>query len=352
MKFVLWTGDQVYADYPEQQSLFTAHPDLLAWERERVRALWHSRYRSFWGLEAWKALQADFTGYPMLDDHELVDNYGSFAHHGSEEWRELREGARAAYVDYQHARIADADPWGEGAYDYGFTYGSAAVYVMDTRSRRMVLAGGAASVYDRAQLDALATWLEAHALSRVLLLVLPVPLFFIPRWAAWLVTRFPGRFREDGSDRWSHPKFHDDRVQLLNLLRSHQLAHPHQTVVLVSGDVHVGYVMRCYWRSTPDAKLYQFVSSAITHEMSPLSFALTRHVPRADLFASAAPGRAARLQLMGGLRGQLRQPVAALNVGVIDVDLSGEEPKLGFRLMGERDGEPVCLFRAQTDEKP
>lgn len=353
VKFVLWVGDQLYADLPEGQSLFRHNPDIFEWDAARVRSQWHSRYRAWWGLREWQVLHASFAGYPLLDDHEIVDNFGSLPEHSEQRWTALREGGRAAYVDYQHARIADTDPRSTAAYDHAFDYGSAGIYFLDLRTHRCATRAGQATIYEDGQLDGLVQWLAAHSEASALFIVLSVPVFYIPRWAVKAVAAVPGRFREDAHDRWTHPKFDDARRRLLEAIRRHQMTHPDQQVVLVSGDVHVGYVMRCVPGATGDRAqppLYQFVSSAITHQMSPMSYALTSQVPRTLFTSGEFGGGSARVQMMGGVLGRMRQPVAALNVGIIDVQLGRGAPQLGFRLIGERGGAPHCLFEARTDD--
>lgn len=351
VKFVLWVGDQLYADLPEGQSLFGEHPALFSQDTATVRALWHARYRACWSLPQWQALHASFAGYPLWDDHEIFDNFGSLPEHGTRRWQAIREGARLSYADYQHARVADVDPRTPAPWDHAFDYGSLAVYLLDLRThRRADEAAREATMISEAQFAALEQWLRGHADAKALFLVLSVPLFFIPPWATRMVAAFPGRFRQDAHDRWSHPKFRHVGRRLLRLLHAHQRTHPDQRLVLVSGDVHIGYVMRCVWSGDGASSLYQFVSSAITHEMSKTSYALTQQVPR-TLFGDrdAGFGRRARLQMMGSRLARLRQPIAALNVGIIDVDLSSDRAELGFRLIGERDGAPHCLVHARTD---
>ena len=77
-----------------------------------------------------------FPCYPIIDDHEIVDNWGTRPEHQQPEWQAIGEGARAAYMDYQGSRIM---PLGRNLADslhYMVSYGNLSVFVMDLRSTR------------------------------------------------------------------------------------------------------------------------------------------------------------------------------------------------------------------------
>lgn len=360
VKHVLWLGDQLYADYPHNQSLFeeeyfreVAPPgrrSLLECTREEALRVYHARYRRGWGHPAWLELLARFPGYPILDDHEVVDNFGSLPEHHTEAWRHIRQAAGAAYRHYQHLRVEPSPADHDGPYDYRFEYGAAAGYMLDVRSMRLSTDGEHARVFAPHQLDHFAAWLNVHAEAPVLFVGISVPPFFIPGLLARVLRWTPGSFREDAHDRWMHPQYRADRRKLLTLIREHQGRHPRQKVVLVCGDVHVGFVARCDWRTDPATSLYQFTSSSITHVLPSMDWQIARHVPRTHFALFDTGDSWARIHLLGGsLARVLEQPVGALNVGVIEVDVSGEVARLNFRLYGEdpeRPGEPRCLFES------
>ncbi len=360
VKQVLWVGDQLYADFPENQSLFdpeyfkTVGPpgrkSLLECTHDEALAVYHARYRRNWGHPDWMALQARFPGYPILDDHEVVDNYGSLPEHHEKKWRHLRDAAEAAYRHYQQSRVMPLTPGFEGPYDYSFEYGAAAGYVLDVRSERRSTDGDHARVFAPHQLQHFSTWLNANADAPVLFIVVSVPPFFMPAWLSRIARYVPGSFREDAHDRWMHPQYRADRCRMLELIKHHQQRHPRQKVVLVGGDVHVGYVARCDWRTEPATSLFQFVSSSITHKMSSLDWHMARHIPRTHFALSDLDGKWARIHLLGGSMSRvLEQPVGGLNVGTIEVELDGDDVRLNFKLYGEDEHapeEPKLLFES------
>jgi alkaline phosphatase D len=360
VKLVLWAGDQLYADYPPTQSLFDpehfarvgppGRKSLLECTREEALAVYHGRYRSYWGQPEWLALQAQFPGLPILDDHEVVDNYGSLPEHHTERWQHVRQAAGGAYRHYQHGRVEDSPRDHDGPYDYPFEWGAVQGYVLDGRSMRRSADGDHARIFAPHQLERFSTWLNASADAPVLLVMTSVPPFFMPGWLSRVARHLPGDFREDAHDRWMHPQYREDRRRLLELFRRHQELHPRQKVVLMCGDVHVGYASRCDWRTEPPTGLYQFVSSSITHELSSLDWHLARHVPRIHFLVPDLGGAWARIHLLGSRFARLhQQPVGGLNVGVLEVMLGGEVPRVNFQLFGEdarTPDEPKLLFES------
>jgi len=360
VKHVLWTGDQLYADYPQSQSLFDpeyfkkvgppGRKSLLDCTHDEALAVYHARYRRNWGHPAWQELQARFPGYPILDDHEVVDNYGSQPEHHHKKWRHIRDAAEAAYRNYQQSRVDAMAPGFEGPYDYSFEYGAAAGYVLDVRSERLSADGEHARVFAPHQLERFASWLNTNDTAPVLFIVVSVPPFFMPGWLSRLARLIPGNFREDAHDRWTHPQYRADRCRMLELIKRHQERHPRQKVVLVSGDVHVGYAARCDWPTNPQTSLYQFVSSSITHKLSSTDWHMARHLPRTHFAMGDLEGKWARIHLLGGSMARVwKQPVGGLNVGAIEVEIDGDMARLNFKLFGEDEdtpNEPKLLFES------
>src|SRR5690606_26105461 len=139
-------GDQMYADYPPRLSLFDAdhfahvappgRRALTDCTAAEVRRIYQRRYRHYWAVPGWQALQVECACLPILDDHEIVDNWGSAAAHREAGWQAVGEGARAAYADYQHTRVAAPSETPAPCFDYDVEYGAVAAHVMDLRSQR------------------------------------------------------------------------------------------------------------------------------------------------------------------------------------------------------------------------
>lgn len=272
-KRVLLMGDQVYGDLPKHCSLFRqeyfqsvgpAHrKNLMECTREEVRSLYQHRHRIFWKSGGLKGIQSSFACHTILDDHEILDNFGSSPAHTEQEYAALKQGALDAFYDYQAQRTLQADN-GERppAFYHGFEYGTVGVFVMDLRSERHVV-GEKICVYSDRQLASLQKFLARCSDKHVVFLVLSVPILHVPDWLATLGITFASN-DGDLQDRWSNPQAHESRNRLLALIRDHQRSHPNQRIVLLGGDVHVGAAARFHWgdgiRDT-----YQLVSSAVSN---------------------------------------------------------------------------------------
>jgi alkaline phosphatase D len=354
-KYVLMVGDQVYSDFPRQLSLFnpdyfqTVAPDgrnsLKACTPSQVRGLFHRHYRYYWGHPEWRALQAEFPSYPILDDHDIVDNWGSIAAHQQPEWQSVGEGARKAYQDYQHERIAPTGLYLPQSFHYRFSYGNTATFVMDLRSERREGKNG--RLFSNGQMADLREFLETSTEKSVLFIVLSVPAIHIPRTFARLAARLP-RAPEDFSDRWSSGSHLRDRDRFLKTIRSHQARHPSQLLVLVSGDIHIGCVHRIRWAGNGPC-LYQAVSSGITHAPGPLVQQASKLLIRMNHRISTVDNRVSgQVRLLRGTRLHWANPFSGLNMGLIEVHRNREtaETKLRFLLYGHHGDRPVCTYRS------
>ena len=352
-QFVFMMGDQMYADLPERLSLFD--PDYFATiapegrrriqecTTSEVRRIYQRRYRHFWNVPGLKDLFSHFPCYMILDDHDIVDNWGSDAAHHTEEWRSLGEGARWAYFDYQGARVLPPSHELPPSFDYAMTYGHAAAFVMDLRSERIADEDG--QLYSYEQQRRLREFLVQHRRHKVILLVLSVPPVHLPQLVAKVSTRLaPGG--EDLSDRWTAPAHLRDRDRFLKMIREHQRHNPDQRVVILSGDIHVGCLHELQWQDD-GPRLFQFVSSGLTNRASwPLQMGarglirLTRSVATTDEEVRAA------VRLLPGTRGRDNNPYAFLNLGIVQIETPDPElpARLRFQLYGHRGEVPVCAY--------
>ncbi|WP_164019233.1 alkaline phosphatase D family protein [Pyxidicoccus trucidator] len=354
-RFLLLGGDQLYVDEPPSLSLFSpgyfrqvAPPGrarLLDCSAEEVRRLYQFRYRQFLELDGWRALHADFATWPMLDDHEVVNNWGAEPEHSGPEWQRLSEGARAAYHDYQSARVlgpsAGAPP---DTFDFSFDYGNTGFFAMDLRSQRR--GGEHPRVYSPEQLARLSSWLDAHRDSRVVFLMLSVPMVYVASWASVGISLLRSH-RGDARDRWTHPWNLRDRDRLLGLLLAHQRRCPGQRVVLLSGDVHLGCAFAIDWLGDSGGTMYQFTSSAVTHLRRGFSAWAAGHLLRTELLLKLEDGPAARLVRMDGVGDADRNPYSGLNVGVVEVHDRGAHSTVRFKLVGQdprHPDHPVTVF--------
>lgn len=346
VKRVLMLGDQVYGDYPPDCSLFNAdyfrtvapgaRRSVLDCTREEVRRLYQERHRIFWKHPAFARLMARFPCHMILDDHEIVDNFGTSDEHSGPRFENLREGALDAFYDYQAARsLPTKDGKRPSAFFQSFTYGTVAGFIMDLRSERRATAEQI-EVVSPEQWRALTRFLADNRDKHVIFLGLSVPLLHVPDWLATtgaLICDADG----DVADRWTNPKMHASRDRLFHLIREHQQGNPDQRLVLLGGDVHVGAVSRFAW-SDDTRDTYQVIASALSNtegfmlrglvDLIPKIGAVIGHDGNADFsgeLLEAAPDPASSEEPAN--------PYGKLNVGVIEVERQPGRRESSVRLV-------------------
>ena len=247
LKFGLMIGDQVYADVIGHNGLDKI-PETAA-EYRRVYA--HS-----WTQPDLRALLADLPVYMTIDDHEVDDDW---------RWVDMKKGearnplwvrlerwvkritprnisldrmTAALQAGYEHQFLHAPDltlypaggpnqvpsliPTGDesdpGGACYTFTYGAAAFFVLDVRTRRTWRLFGEKKIMDEPQWRALGDWLknDSH------------PLKFIVSSSGILMRYWYDLIY----DRWGAYK--KDRERIINLIAENDL----ENVCILSGDVH------------------------------------------------------------------------------------------------------------------
>lgn len=355
-RFALLMGDQMYADKPTHLSMFDREyfarigppgkSSLLDCSREQVRALYQERHRQYWSPPGFRELQARVACYPMLDDHEVVDNFGTHPDHALPTWDALRHGALDAYFDYQGCRVTR--PCSDGArpceLDYGFRWGGASFYVLDVRSQRRTR-DEITECYTPAQLASLRAFLQEQGEQSLLVLVTTIPMLYLEGKIARIVSAF----LSEGSDvheRWSHPQCLAHRNQLLSVLVEHAERHPQQTMLLLGGDVHAAAAYQLELES--GACIYQFVSSAISNHESFLHRKASELVSQMYGDVELANGRVLKMSSLEAARPDAAaNPYGGLNMGLVDVKTEGGRCTITFRVISYRaDGEPVTVFES------
>lgn len=357
--FVLMMGDQMYADDPAEFSLYDRHyfreqyfreihpadrTSLLECSAEEVRAMFQRRYRIFWASERFTRIQRAFACYPMIDDHEIIDNFGTHPAHATPRWRSVREGSLDAAYDYQLSRVLPPRPGGgrPDAFDHGFVWGPAAVWVMDVRSQRRT-SGGRTRVFTEAQLDAFSEFLARHAHLPLQVVTVPIPLAFIEGVVADAVGQLLGK-GSDVHERWSHSSSVDARDRWVGILLEHARAFPRRRIVLLGGDVHTGSAFTLDFGG--GVQMHQLTSSAICNVESRLvAWAAELASKSVDSIALSGGSRATVRLLEGVTRGRDRNPFGRLNIGLVDVTDYGDDVAVGLRLVShDGKGNPVTVF--------
>jgi alkaline phosphatase D len=351
---VILAGDQLYSDFPKKLSLFNdqhfsqiapeGRGNVLECTEAEVRELFHRRYRHFWNIAGWRHMLANYACCPILDDHDIVDNWGSALEHGTAAWQPFRNGAINAYVDYQGSlvRATVAEP--SDHLDYQLELGDTATYVMDLRSNRRV--GEAPRIFSSEQFDKFRRFLQTQRDKSVLFVVMSVPVIHLPHKLTRLMAPMtPGG--EDFSDRWSTRGHGQDRDRVLGLLHEHQRNCPSQRIVLLSGDIHIGCLHRIRWYDA-QPNLYQFISSGVTHDAGKYLQLVSSLIIRANRRFVTDDGPQADLDLLRGEREAHANPCGGLNVGIVEMTRAAvdDPPTLRFLLYSHRGDRPLCRYRS------
>lgn len=347
VRALMLLGDQMYNDLPAGQSLFddlafrrvapAKRRRVLDCTREEVRALLQHRYRAFWKVEPFARLQASFPTVCMLDDHELVDNFGSDPEHATQAWAAFREGALDAFHDYQGLRAHDRPR--PAAFPTRFAWGPLAGLVLDLRSQRVCDADRIRPMGED-QWALLDRFLLEELARPVLMLGLTVPLLHVPEW---MVTR-AAKLAPRGSgvhERWSHPAARASRDRLVHRLLAHRRAAPDQRVILVSGDVHVGTV--CEVTFDGEHPMLQVVSSALSNLENVIVRKSSSEVAELRPAFETEAGVCCAARLIEGVDGAAANPYKGLNAGIIEIHRARGRWDVRVRLVGEGEDEDAAI---------
>jgi hypothetical protein len=204
--FMIHAGDQIYFDV-----------DLHA---QVDRDGYRSCYRQAWFEdESMAALLRSLPHYMILDDHEIVDSFGTDPDDVATEQKVV---ALDAYCEYVSCR----QPSGSEHFFYEFEHGSTPFFVLDTRTERspereeMIGAG---------QLAAFERWLRRDP-GQLKFVVSSVPFVAQPRPR-------PGDGDVEPSDKWSGAAWRRQRDRILAVIYAHSV----ERLVFLTGDMHCCY---------------------------------------------------------------------------------------------------------------
>lgn len=237
--FMLFIGDQVYADHPKAGIFSIFKPWMLQKESH-----YRSHYHKAWGRPQFSKTVARYPSLMMWDDHEVLNDW-NLAEINDKPWkRTAYENGKKYFNAYQSA--LNPDSYHDGFY-YHFEYGMGDFFVMDVRSDKFpdkCLLG------DK-QKDRFKTWLLDDS-NKIKFIVSAIPV--APD--ADIDQAFNG-----ANDRWDD--YPHEREWLFELIETYNVRNPGHPVILLSGDVHCSYGAQIINTVDKDSPLqvYQLVSS-------------------------------------------------------------------------------------------
>ncbi|MBL7163612.1 MAG: alkaline phosphatase family protein [Anaerolineales bacterium] len=329
LRFILMLGDQIYADGSKHNGL-----KYVAQTVEDYRDV----YEHTWSKQPFQKLLKNLPAFMTLDDHEVdndwtwtdenrtqaqISKLSRLLHPKSEgELDQTRvQNALQAYWEHQNMHVdhdayialLDYDrnekqykltPKDQTSYAYTFTYGAAAFFVMDTRTRRIRKENGENSILSDGQWEALKKWLlDVKDKYPVKFLISSGALLY-RMWFDCL------------HDRWSG--FPEDRKKLLKMLANNAI----EGVYLLVGDLHSAHKISADLIG-PEGRLiplWEFCSSPF--EQAPNKPALLRFLYR--------PLRDDPVKNQ-----KLHNIYTRYNFGLVRVDFTNQEnPQVHFEVRG------------------
>ena len=248
---MLLLGDQIYAD--ATAGYFDDRSELEKYRKP---------YLSLWGNTGVRAAVSRLPIYPILDDHEIDDNWepptGASAEVALDTYRTYQAGLTPVSVTPQAA---------PQQYWYRFTPGGLPFFVMDTRTaraRRTISNFATAQIADDEQFNALEAWLCAQPAA-------------LPKFIASPSVVFPFPNVTDGdpsyclrADGWAG--FPASIARLVGIIARHRIG----KVVFLSGDYHMGLVARLKIYPAADQPPLLAHSIVASGLYAPLPFVNTR----------------------------------------------------------------------------
>ena len=201
--FVMYCGDQIYADIPRDP-----FPDDGHFRRKYLDA-WDD-------CREMRRLLTRLPHYMILDDHEIFNDFANDVAH--EQCDAVRDVAIKVYREFQH--IHNPQTYGSEFLHYAFQHGQAHFFVMDTRSERYLASGP--QMIDREQMDHFKQWLVGVGPNAYKFVVSSVPFVMD-------VVR--------SEDKWCGASYVRQRNEVIDFIAQNQL---HQ-VVFLTGDMHCSY---------------------------------------------------------------------------------------------------------------
>jgi hypothetical protein len=267
-RFLLLLGDQIYSDgVPNLNVRKLAGSGSL--DPAHLTGYYRQLYRGYFNEAGFRSILELVPSYMIWDDHDILDNWGSFPQPNDFE-RSAFAAAAQAYLEYQHLHNPGATLRDQSPFCYSFWYADVGFLVLDLRSQRDFDAG---RVIGEEQWDKLESFLAeaTEGETRTIFVVVTIPVVHFPPAAVRLLDGLPGNKGENIRDRWDAENFRSQRDRLLHTLCDWQARKRRRQVVLLSGDVHSGAAFRVKRKHSP-GEVLQWTSSPLSSPIGPAQF--------------------------------------------------------------------------------
>ncbi len=303
---LLLGGDQVYAD-----SLWTSWkeaPSVCRWaERDRAQQLtdkatptmegelnrfYEKLYIRNWGYHELAEVLATIPSAMMWDDHDIFDGWGSYSNEmlDCSVYRAIFRAARKYFRLFQLRStrnkslflkdLGDSDPIDDGKHHaWSFRIQDTLILALDLRSARRMN-----RVMSDQQWDDFKNWMKVQVddntkAVKTVLVLSSIPVQYREFVAGGHLLGWSETLRDqdnrdslddDLHDHWRHASHEGERMRLIqNLFQFHEDLEKKQgfrpTLVILSGDVHVGALGLLEKVGACSRQIHQIISSGIVH---------------------------------------------------------------------------------------
>jgi alkaline phosphatase D len=214
-RFLLLVGDQIYSDGIPNLNVKRL-TDSGSLDPAHLTEYYRQLYRGYFNEAGFRSILELVPSYMIWDDHDILDNWGSFPQPNDFE-RSAFAAATQAYLEYQHPHNPGATLRAQPPFCYSFWYADVGFLVLDLRSQRDFDAG---RVIGQEQWDNLESFLAeaTEGETRTTFVVVTIPVVHFPPAVVRLLDGLPGNKGENIRDRWDAENFRLQRDRLLHRL--------------------------------------------------------------------------------------------------------------------------------------
>ncbi len=276
-------GDQVYADQIWDNSLapsvkgwsISDKKDRLEWippnkTKSEVEKFYENLYIEKWNQKEMAQILATIPTIMMWDDHDIFDGWGSYDKdiQNCDMYKTIFAAAKKYFELFQirteknSTLLNKSDK--KNHYSFVVEFRDYKILGLDNRSERT-----RKEIMSESNWKDVKTFLKNGQSSTTLVLT-AVPLLYRDIKAAEeaiSITPWQEEVTDDLIDHWQSKYHNGERLKLIYNLFDFKNKSEKNTLILLSGDVHVGYAGIFFDKRDPDRKsmMHQIVSSAMVH---------------------------------------------------------------------------------------